>query len=590
MRIRRVSIQNYRNLRNVDVSLGGLVTLVGENNSGKSNFLKAITLPLLSEEAAFRKDLSWYDINQEAKDDYYKFLTEHKEEIVTGETEIETLMQFVPEVSIMIELEAEPEEKYYIRTLCNEVRGNELVASIKYRYYIEDPKVLFDRIRELLSQTDEIDKIKMSLLPMEQYVHRIVVPGKECNVNYEILSFFRYIALPVERDSFAANSDKLGSHALIDIFRQAIKAQDLAAIEKKYVEFFTTIKESGKLEEVLNWQNYSDVPNAKQFFDNIAIRPNMPAISSILGSIKLGYKDDSLSYQGLGHRNLILMMVLLNSYLENRREIPFRLITVEEPEAHLCVNNILLMASFINIFSQKTGCSQLIYSTHNTEFVNKMGLDNVVVLHHGNAFCLKQELSDYERDYLTRHPNTDILNILFSRRVILVEGVTEELLIKSYLQTKPELNEIKVLSFHKGFKSIINIWKKANNGNGSKLGVIRDRDDNQEHAREEHESLQDEQVIVRTTEQYTLEPEIVETGDNCALLKREYGSIYGWTDKSKGQIQEDWRQRKTDVILRIIKDLASEKLSTFMMPRHIQEVIDFMQSEEITDSRENDAH
>ena len=37
------------------------------------------------------------------------------------------------------------------------------------------------------------------------------------------------------------------------------------------------------------------------------------------------------------------------------------------------------------------------------------------------------------------------------------EAETEELLIKAYLQTRDDLDDIKVLSFHKGYKTIIGI-------------------------------------------------------------------------------------------------------------------------------------
>lgn len=44
MKISRVQIQNFRNIKTADVRLGDVVTLIGENNSGKSNFLYALTL------------------------------------------------------------------------------------------------------------------------------------------------------------------------------------------------------------------------------------------------------------------------------------------------------------------------------------------------------------------------------------------------------------------------------------------------------------------------------------------------------------------------------------------------------------------
>lgn len=59
MKINRVIISNYRNLQSVDVHINSTVALIGENNSGKSNFLKAITLPLMSEEYSYiSKNLS----------------------------------------------------------------------------------------------------------------------------------------------------------------------------------------------------------------------------------------------------------------------------------------------------------------------------------------------------------------------------------------------------------------------------------------------------------------------------------------------------------------------------------------------------
>lgn len=48
MKITHVKIRNYRNLRDIDIGLAETVAIIGENNSGKSNFLKAITLPFLN--------------------------------------------------------------------------------------------------------------------------------------------------------------------------------------------------------------------------------------------------------------------------------------------------------------------------------------------------------------------------------------------------------------------------------------------------------------------------------------------------------------------------------------------------------------
>ena len=326
---------------------------------------------------------------------------------------------------------------------------------------------------------------------------------------------------------------------------------------------------------VLNWQDYSEIPNAQEFFQEISILPNIPQMSSIISSIRLGYKNDNMFAQGLGHRNLVLMSVILNSYINKERDISLRLMTIEEPEAHLCSSNIQLMISLISIFGQKNSYTQIVYSTHNAEFVNKNGINNVIVFHNGFAFNLCKELTDTERDYLSANPNTDIFKLFYSRKAILVEGITEELLIKSYLQTRSDLSEIKILSFHKGFTKIIDIWKKLNAGTKNRLGIVRDSD-NQPNAQAEHERRQNEQIIVRTTQGYTLETDIVNS--NYELLRSKYGEEYGWSTMTADEIQQDWRDnRKSDFMLRICHDMLNGELDAFVLPPHIQQIVDFMQ-------------
>jgi putative ATP-dependent endonuclease of OLD family len=572
MKIRRVQIENYRNLRKVDIELENIVTIIGENNSGKSNFLRAISLPLTSDDTGTNKRLSWYDINIEAKNQYYDFLKTKRESIIDGTITIEQFQKHIPFVSIVLFFQPEKNEHYNVRNIrCDEDMH---FGGISYRYYIKNPNELLNRAKTILIAETNDNNIQMSLLPMELYTYSLTVPGKGCKISYDTISMFRTVCLSAERDTFASNANKLGSKALSDLLQKKLTPESQAVIEKKYRDFFNTVRNEGKLDTVLNWQAYSEISNAKEFFQEISILPNMPQMNSILGSIRLGYENEAMFQQGLGHRNLVLMSVILSSYIERKREISFRLMTVEEPEAHLCNSNILLMISLFNIFSKSNKFTQIVYSTHNSEFVNKIGLEKVILFHNGFAYNLGKELEKEERDYLTANPNTDIFKLLYSRKVILVEGITEELLIRSYLQTQPTLNDIKVLSFHKGFTKIIDIWKGINTGTSNKLGIVRDYDD-QPKAQKNHEKRQNKQIIVRTTEGYTLETDI--TRNNYTLLKEKYGMEYGWSDMTEEEIQADWRKNKSYVMLRICHDMISGKLSDFVMPSHIQQVIDFLQ-------------
>ncbi len=573
MKISRIIIKNYRNLRNVDVTLGHIVTLIGENNSGKSNFLRALSIPLSSDDSGISKRLSWHDINRDEKEAYYTFLSENRDRILNGSLTAEQFITVLPEVSIKLYFQPNENEHYNVSDILCE--NEQWVGGIHYRFFISKPEELLGRVRHILSSDSYNERTRMSLLPMELFSFSITVPGKGNNVSYETLAKFRSVELPAERDSFASNSDKLGSKALSDLLQKGLTPDSQVKIEEKYTEFFEIIREEGKMDTVLNWQDYSEIPNAQEFFQEISILPNIPQMSSIISSIRLGYKNDNMFAQGLGHRNLVLMSVILNSYINKERDISLRLMTIEEPEAHLCSSNIQLMISLISIFGQKNSYTQIVYSTHNAEFVNKNGINNVIVFHNGFAFNLGKELTDTERDYLSANPNTDIFKLFYSRKAILVEGITEELLIKSYLQTRSDLSEIKILSFHKGFTKIIDIWKKLNAGTKNRLGIVRDSD-NQPNAQAEHERRQNEQIIVRTTQGYTLETDIVNS--NYELLRSKYGEENGWSAMTVDEIQQDWRDnRKSDFMLRICHDMLNGELDAFVLPPHIQQIVDFMQ-------------
>ncbi len=65
MYISKLVIRNFRNFEHLDVKLNaGLTCIVGENNSGKTNFLYAIRLALDANLPAYRRQLSKEDFHQ----------------------------------------------------------------------------------------------------------------------------------------------------------------------------------------------------------------------------------------------------------------------------------------------------------------------------------------------------------------------------------------------------------------------------------------------------------------------------------------------------------------------------------------------
>lgn len=307
----------------------------------------------------------------------------------------------------------------------------------------------------------------------------------------------------------------------------------------------------------------------------------MPSMNSLLNNVRLGFGEDYLNSQGLGYRNLVYLLVMMNS-LEINKEVALNILTLEEPEAHLCFNNEKLLASFINSMINNSDKTQVFISTHSSEFLNKLELINATVVSEGNAFSLKTEIEQEQLDYLAKKPNLDFLKFLFSKNCILVEGPTEELLIKSYLNLQRDsLNDIEVISLHKGFTRMLDIWLKVNENTSHRIGIIRDFD-NQPNAQKNHEKYNEyNNILVTTTTEYTLEPEMVHKGDNFEKLKEYFKNIHGWEDKdvqTKETLSDKWQSSKTDTMLKFCQDFGQPELEDVELPDHIKEVLDFLYS------------
>ena len=240
MKISRVQINNYRNLRHIDIEMGNLMTIVGDNNSGKTNFLRALSIPLSSDDNSYSKSLSWYDINNDAKKEYYNFLQTKKQSIINGKLSVDDLVAVVPEVKIKLFITPGDEEHYDVNDIL--INEGKWMGGILYRYYIKNPETLLKTIKAILSTENNDDDVQMSLLPMELYDYSVTVPGKGNKVSYDTLSKFRSVVIPAERDGFASNADRLGSKALSDLLKMRMTAESQARLEVAYKNFFDTVK------------------------------------------------------------------------------------------------------------------------------------------------------------------------------------------------------------------------------------------------------------------------------------------------------------------------------------------------------------
>jgi predicted ATP-dependent endonuclease of OLD family len=562
MHIQRVVIRNFRNFENLTVSLSPLTILAGENDSGKSNFLYALSLPLTGSSPDFNhKRLSISDINNRCIRKYYSAVCEGKSD--------EVCKDLIPRVSINLQFN-DTKDHYELAIVSRWLVDNNGAPAYEVQYNFK-PRNDDDFLAATKALLKDQNPQELSFLsyPIELYEYQVISPNNSKDIPQADLKHVILSNIGAERDSFAESTSARSNSLLTKILLSSLQEEEKKSINSAYGDFFAAIKQAKIFDTVFKFDDAFE--NINNYFSELHCIPNLPNLRNIISNITLGYGEQFLYQKGLGERNMVLIFLLFAYYKTTHKS--FNLCCIEEPEAHLSVNNLRLTVDYIEKSSTLVGgLLQTIVSTHSPSVINKLNIKNVIVFCDEKAISLKDASLELQ-NYLAKRPNFDILKLLFSRRTILVEGPTEEMLINTFLATNSKhLSDIEVISIgQKGFKTFLDIWLHLNKGSTEKkIGIIRDFDD-QPNAKREHDAYGAEHsnIIVRTTTGYTLEDDLASHADNSKALSEalrqpdDAASIAGFMKKAK----TDWMLN----VCNYISDQSSKH--PISLPPHIEQVI-----------------
>ena len=159
----------------------------------------------------------------------------------------------------------------------------------------------------------------------------------------------------------------------------------------------------------------------------------------------------NIENKGKGHQNLLKTKFALSKKAKDELNV----VLIEEPENHLSHRN---MALLLNIIEKSTD-SQLVIATHSNMIASRLGLQNLFLMN-SNSECnaTLSMLTDETSKFFMKSPNNNILNFILSKRVILVEGHAEYILMGKFL--KKPLPEIQIISVNGlSFKRYLEIAK-----------------------------------------------------------------------------------------------------------------------------------
>lgn len=160
-----------------------------------------------------------------------------------------------------------------------------------------------------------------------------------------------------------------------------------------------------------------------------------PSFQRIIAGLLPEIDGLPFSLNGLGYNNLVFTAATLGT-LRRSENYSFRSILVEEPEAHLHPHlQVLLLRHLVNAAEDTKGNEvQVLVSTHSPILASQAPIDSVISIHDsvGKVTGVSLCSIDYDetlKKKLQRFLDATRAELFFARRLLMVEGIAEALLL-----------------------------------------------------------------------------------------------------------------------------------------------------------------
>jgi len=530
--IKKIVIKNFKTFRDFELDLNEEINIiVGDNEAGKSTILEAvnIALTLRLNGKLLQTELSPYLFNKPVVDEYIRELRAgHKPEL--------------PKIVIELYLSVTSGSESLKGT--NNTKGEDEVG-VKV-------EVVFDS-----EYADEYEKF------IEDPAKVTTVPTEYFKVNWYSFAHNSITSrsLPIGVSFIDATTIRLQNGT--DYYLQSIINEGLDPKERVAL----SIVYRGLKESFINDPSIQGI-NEKLVEKKGAITDKDLAVSIDISN-KTNWETnlipylDSLPFHlvGKGEQNALKILLAL----ERKVDDDIQVILIEEPENHLSFSS---MNKLINKIKEKCKGKQILITTHSAYVLNKLGLENLILLANQKTMSLSN-LPVGTQDYFKKLSGYDTLRLVLAKKTILVEGPSDELIVqKAYLLKHSKLpieDEVDVLNVRGlSFSRFLDIAKElqkdivvvTDNDGDYKINVD---DKYQPYASTSNIKICRSEDNIRTT----LEPQLV--GSNTvALINKVLGKAFATEEGLVSYMTNN----KTECALKIFE--TKEKIT---FPTYIDDAI-----------------
>lgn len=614
MFINLLRVKNFRNFGDppFEIELRPFTLILGENNIGKTNLVNALGLIFNQEITVFRKRML------EVDDINYDAVKKFKDEVC--DLTLQPDKVDFPEVRIdVFATDLTQDQQAIVGSWA--VDQSITVAQLTYLFAL---KQNFQKV-EWINKTRE--NLQASGLPPEKWINLVIFPingyryslfgGNDPAKDLEsyLLQMLKMEILEALRDAqkeLIASSDYRLLYRVLSRNTSAnyndIK-QILDQLEEKVSSNANLAAVKGDVTKLLDQVSLVTTSNDNKIDFRFAGMDTVEILKKL--GLVYGANPIDISRNGLGRNNLLFISLVLSQLSAQSfqgEETHFRLIAVEEPEAHLHPQLQDHLAENIEqIRNDSAHILQLLITSHSTHIAAKLSLENTCVIFADAKTGKIQShyvLSglDPKNDidtilYLKRYLDATKSRIFFTRKVILVEGFAEQFLVPEFFELaygagqSLEKNDCNVVNVNGvAFRHFLKIMQ---NGYFIKCLVLTDQDTGTKSENRADklaaEFNQPDLISVKVTKMSTFEKDLIDSnksGEGKQILLRTLKQI---KPIGGGKFENNTGENDIDIeaFFSEIKDYKSEfafrlieqiKLfpDKFVIPDYIRDGFDFL--------------